>query len=287
MFDESTVRKKLKEYTEEGIIETEKKGKVLRYRRADSVKLCDSDVLDFFSEIAPCGVIGSFLLDKKEKHREYFAFKHHYITSAMDSEVLCTIFTAMREKCLVVITMASRMEQQNASYMVVPLRIMISVQNGRQYLMAYAPDLERITSFRIDHIVLAQKGEPCGEFEELRAKLDDMLPHIWGVSTRNRSGAHMEHVEFAIQYGEEETYIPNRLEREKRCGSVTHFADHTSRFSADVYDASELIPWIRTFICRITEISFSDKELEQQFKNDLKEMYALYGLEGGEDHDLQ
>jgi hypothetical protein len=97
----------------------------------------------------------------------------------------------------------------------------------------------------------------------------------------------MEHVEFTIQYGEEENYIPNRLEREKRCGSVTHFADHTSRFSADVYDASELIPWIRTFICRITEISFSDKELEQQFKNDLEEMYALYGLEGGEDHDLQ
>jgi DNA-binding transcriptional ArsR family regulator len=287
MFDESTVRKKLKEYTEEGIVEAQKQGKVLWYRRADQTKLCDSDVLDFFSETASCGVIGSFLLDKKEKHREYFAFKHHYITSAMDSEVLCAIFMAMREKCYMTIFSAGSTGEETASHMVVPLRIMISVQNGRQYLMAYALDLERITSFRIDHIVSVKKGEACGEFEELRTKLDDMLPHIWGVSTRNRSGAHMEHVEFTIQYGEEENYIPNRLEREKRCGSVTHFADHTSRFSADVYDASELIPWIRTFICRITEISFSDKELEQQFKNDLEEMYALYGLEGGEDHDLQ
>ena len=31
-------------------------------------------------------------------------------------------------------------------------------------------------------------------------------------------------------------------------------------------DASELIPWIRTFICRITDISISNKALETQFK---------------------
>ena len=57
---------------------------------------------------------------------------------------------------------------------------------------------------------------------------------------------------------------------------------NTSRFSAEVYDASEMIPWIRTFICRITEISFSDPGTEAQFRGDLEEMYRLYGLEGGE-----
>jgi hypothetical protein len=287
MFDVSTVRKKLKEYTEEGIVEIRRHGKELHYRRTDPVELCDCDVLDFFSETAPCGVVGSFLLDKKEEHREYFAFKHHYITSAMDSEVLCAIFTAMRKKCYITISSAGREGEREAAYFVVPLRVMISVQSGRQYLMAYATDLERITSFRIDHIVSVKMSEACPEFDELRTELNDMLPNMWGVSTRNSSGAHMEHVEFTIRYGADEKYIPNRLEREKRCGSVTHFPDHTSRFSADVYDASELVPWIRTFICRITEISFSDKELEQKFRNDLKEMYALYGLEGGEDHDLQ
>lgn len=81
-----------------------------------------------------------------------------------------------------------------------------------------------------------------------------------------------------------------RLEREKRCGIVEHLDAHTSRFSADVYDANELIPWIRTFICRITDIQFSNKTLEEQFKNDLGQMYELYGLndqneqKGGEKH---
>ena len=56
--------KKLKEYVSEGLIRTEKKGKILYYRRAEDIKACGSDCLDFFSEVAPCGVVGSYLLDK-------------------------------------------------------------------------------------------------------------------------------------------------------------------------------------------------------------------------------
>jgi hypothetical protein len=43
-----------------------------------------------------------------------------------------------------------------------------------------------------------------------------------------------------------------------------------------------MVPWIRTFICRITELSFSDKELEAKFHKDLDDMYAMYGLFGNE-----
>ena len=42
-----------------------------------------------------------------------------------------------------------------------------------------------------------------------------------------------------------------------------------------------MIPWIRTFICRIQSISISNKEIENQFKKDLEEMYRYY--EGDED----
>ena len=79
-FDESTVRKKLKEYEAEGIIVSEKRGRSVCYKRAQNTGYINEDVLDFFSEVAPCGVIGSFLLDKQDSHDEMFAFKHHYIT---------------------------------------------------------------------------------------------------------------------------------------------------------------------------------------------------------------
>ena len=281
-YDESTVRKKLKEYAKEGIIETEKKGRRLVYRRE-----LDRDMLDFFSETAPCGVIGSFLLDKLDEREDYLSFKHHYITSAMDSEILCELFAAMGERRRVILENMNRHTGRVTDNPAVPLRIMVSVQSGRQYLMAYSIPFGGISSFRIDNLISVKMDRVEEHFEEMRAELDRMLPHMWGVSTQNRSGQPMEHVEFTIRYRDDETHIPLRLEREKRIGTVEHLDGNTSRFTADVYDASEMVPWIRTFICRIVSIHISDRELEEQFRDDISAMYELYGLEGGEKNDLQ
>ena len=282
-FDESTIRKKLKEYVNEGILISEKKGKVMYYRRAEDISMCGTDALDFFSEVAPCGVIGSYLLDKVASHDEHFGFKHHYITSAMDSEILRMLFDAIHQKKNIEIESMNRYRDKVIENHVVPLRIMISVQNGRQYLMAYAPRFNRITSYRIDNIVSVKIEEKCDNFDELRSNFNGMLPHMWGVSTQATSGARMEHVEFTVRYEKDEEFIHNRLEREKRRGTVEKIDEHTSKFSADVFDTSELLPWIRTFICRITDISFSNKEVERRFNSDIDRMYKLYGLEGGED----
>ena len=92
VFDESTIRKKLREYVNEGIIETGKCGKTLYYKKSDQIYKGNIDILDYFSEIVPCGVIGSFLLDQQLKHKGKFAFKHHYITGTMDSDVMCQLF---------------------------------------------------------------------------------------------------------------------------------------------------------------------------------------------------
>ena len=286
-FDVSTVRKKLNEYISEGIVLGEKQGKSMYYSWTMEKCDLDRDILDFFSEIAPCGVIGSFLLDQVKEQDSHFSFKHHYITSAMDSEILCSVFMAIREKRIVILETYNRHKERVSESHVVPLRVMVSAQSGRQYLIAYAPRFRRILSFRTDHIASVKIGEVSERFDQMRQKLDEMQKHMWGVSTQNRWGNRMEHVEFTIRYGAGEKHIPKRLEREKRCGTVEHLDENTSKFTADVYDASELIPWIRTFICRITEIHISNEKLEKQFQEDIKAMYALYGLEDGENHDIQ
>ena len=250
-FDESTVRKKLKEYVAEGILETEKRGKALLYRRAASVPLPDET-------------------DAREAP---FVFKHHYITQALDSEILCSLFCAMHEKRRVEIESVNRNTGAKSRNAVVPLRIFISVQNGRQYLLAYNLRLKRMKPYRLDNILTVVAKECFEKFDALRKTLDGMQPRMWGVSMRGR-GNGTEHVEFTVRYGEDEEYIHRRLEREKRCGRVEKIDEHTSRFSAD---AEEMIPWIRTFICRIVSLKFSDKELETRFKNDLRATYALYG----------
>lgn len=285
MYDESTVRKKLKEYIAVGIINSTKQGKTMRYKRTGELPGMDVDILDYFSEAVPCGVIGSFLLDKLEGHDrldEHFAFKHHYITGTLDSEILCSIFIAMREKRNITLETINRQKDRITENHVVPIQVMISAQSGRQYLMAYVPRFKRITSFRTDHIVDVKIDDVSERFDELRNIFANMRKNMWGVSTQSRSKDRMEYVEFTVRYTTEEGHIPKRLEREKRCGKVEYLDSGLCKFSAEVFDASELIPWIRTFICRIEEIHFSNMELENQFKDDIKEMYKMYGLEGDE-----
>lgn len=281
MFDESTVRKKLKEYCEAGIVVAEKEGRKVYYRRTDNTDITDlNDVLHYFSEVAPCGVIGSFILDKAESGIDPFTFKHHYITGAIDSGVLAALFAAMQEKRAVTITNMSRKKDMPRRVRIIPLRVLISVQNGRQHLFAYLPEYNFFTSYRIDYLSNVKLEDPTPRFDELRAELDRMQSKMWGVSVkRNKWGNdHLEHVEFTIKVEEGEGYIVKRLEREKRIGTVEKLDEHTYRFSTDVYDTSEMIPWIRTFICRIVKMNFSNRTIENQFKKDMEAMYRMYGI---------
>ncbi|MBQ2737735.1 MAG: WYL domain-containing protein, partial [Clostridia bacterium] len=284
-FDESTVRKKLKEYISLGLIEARREGKRLLYSRSSDIEIpCDTDALHLFSEIAPCGVVGAFLLDKIEHNEHPFDLKHHYITSSLDSDVLATLFLAMREKRAVTLLNKSRKREDAGRVRVVPLRVYISVQNGRQHLLCYLSEKNCIKSFRIDYLSAVRLEERAERFDELRAYLNKMEENMFGVSVGSgRLGASpAERVSFTVRVEDGEDFIVNRLVRERRCGRVERVDDSTYRYSAEVYDLTELIPWIRSFIGRITEISFSNRNIEKRFLDDLDAMYRLYGIKAGE-----
>ena len=282
LLDESTVRKKIKEYVSEGILTSQKQGKKLLYSRAKDTPLPETDEwLHFYSETAPSGVIGSFLADKRAPSGELLAFKHHYITGALDSEVCASLFDAMRQKRIVTAVNHSRKSDMPRRMRFIPLRIFVSVQNGRQYVMAYHSDTNCIRAFRLDYLSDVKLQEPSARFDELRGTLDGMQKHMWGVNAGLRKQP-TEHVEFTVCIEEDEQFIVKRLEREKRVGTVEKLDEHTYRFSADVYDASELNPWIRTFICRITEYHCSNRMAEIRFKRDLAQMYHMYGIRRNE-----
>ena len=83
-----------------------------------------------------------------------------------------------------------------------------------------------------------------------------------------------------ISIGRGEDFILQRLEREKRCGQIQRLDEYRCRFQADVYDAREMIPWLRTFIGRIQSFYCSNPEIEERFRTDLDTMWMLYGGEG-------
>jgi hypothetical protein len=132
----------------------------------------------------------------------------------------------------------------------------------------------------VDYLSNVKLEEPTPRFDELRAELDRMQSKMWGVSVKRNKWREerLEHVEFTVKVEDNEEFIVRRLYREKRVGTVEKLDEHTYRFSADVYDSSEIIPWIRTFICRIVQMNFSNRTQKKKFKEDLDAMYRIYSI---------
>lgn len=276
--EESTVRKKLKEYTSMGLLKAQKQGRELYYFRSEeSIDLSSwQDALSFYSEIDPMGIIGSYLLDKVEDTPSPFRFKHHYILHSIDSQIVYDLLQAIGEKRSVGLTVKStRNHTSEKQHTVFPLKIYISVQNGRQYLLAYHYRFRKPIFFRLDSIRDVVLGPVESNPEKYGGWHEKFHQNLWGVSTRVEYS--MDHIEMTLLVGEDEQHILKRLEREKRGGEITAIDNTTYLFSADVYDASELLPWIRTFTGRILKLECSNPSVEERFYNDFNAVLAMYG----------
>ena len=273
--DESTVRKKLKEYEQLGLLSSEKRGRAVFYRRTDGhpFNLASwADALAFYAEENPIGVIGSFLLDRLADGRDVFRFKHHYILHALDSDVLCRLLLAMDAQRKVDLTIRRLGRSDDVHRTVCPLKIYLSTQTGRQYLLGSRE--QGLNFIRLDAIRKVEIGDRDPEYADHLRRQADLDRHLWGVSTGTTG--QLEHVELTVRVEPGEDFIVRRLEREKRHGVVQRLDDRTYRFVADVYDAAELLPWLRTFIGRIVAFQCSNRAVEETFNADLKGMYALY-----------
>lgn len=259
-----------------GIIIRDKKGK---YSLAPTIDLSQlENVLLYFSEIAPSGVIGSYILDKHEKVDSPFRFKQLYDGQAFDCEVVCNALYAIKNNKALSFEYLPRGEEKYKTK-VLPVKVLSSTQNGRQYLIAWNEEEICYKNYRIDRIKnITISDEKVDGAEQRRNYYDSLRKHIWGVSLGD---GELTHVEFVIKVDEGEAYIVRRLSREKRCGKVSPVANSPGlfRFEADVYDAHEMFPWIRTFICRIVVLNISDGNLEKLFWDAVKDMYRLYTME--------
>ena len=278
--DISIVRKKLKEYTQLGLLRSEKRGREVVYSRNDSPIDLNAwaDTLAFFSEADPLGVIGSYLLDQLDAPPDRFRFKHHYLLGALDAQVMLPLLEAIGARRSVrILNFSPRSRGKEMLHWVLPLHIWSSTQDGRQYLMCYHYAFRKMMCFRLDYIrsVEAWTDEP--RWEELHERCEQFRRHLWGTS--GGSGRRVDHFEMIIRAAPEEDYIPQRLKREKRTGSVEELGNGRWRFSADVYDASELMPWVRTFIGRIEKIDCTNPAVLERWRESLAEMYAMYGGE--------
>lgn len=277
--DESTIRKKLNEYEKIGLIKSEKQGR----KRIYSLNECDidlekwKDALSFFTEVNPIGVIGSYLLDKFDTEENPFRFKHHYIFNALESEMLYDLLDAMNDNCNAEIKLFSNKIQGIKTYRVLPLKIYVSTYYGRRYAFVWNYHFKCFTFYRLDRIKDVHKSNKCENKDKIMMRADTVLKKLWGVSFREDS--HTEKLEMTVHIEVGEEYILNRLEREKRNGTIEKIGNGNYKFTAEVYDTTEMIPWIKTFTGRIVEIKCSNKAVEKQIRADFEMMKNIYGVQ--------
>ena len=82
-----------------------------------------------------------------------------------------------------------------------------------------------------------------------------------------------------IYAGPDEGFIVQRLEREKRGGTMEKLDETHWRFSIDAWDTLEMMPWVRTFTGRITDFKADNPVVVTRFYKDLETMSAMYGGE--------
>jgi hypothetical protein len=276
LFDESTLRKKLKEYEAMGIIKSEKNAKKLEYSivKDDIEPEKYKDVIRFFTEENILGVIGSYIEDKFENTDEYLSFKNRYIMNAYDTEVIFGILKAIKNRKKLKIQGFMPGEQKEY----IPLKLYVSKQGGRNYLMGQNTQDKKFYAIRIDYIKSVSPGSTAKDFLLAKEKFENISKHIWGVSYK---GGELEHLEMDVYVGKGEDYIISRLEREKRHGQLIKLDEETYRFSTDLYDSYEAVPWIRTFFGRIKRLRCSNEKVIEQIKFDIVKMSKQYGGENG------
>ncbi len=157
-----------------------------------------------------------------------------------------------------------------------PLKILSSSQTGRQYLVAHVLRRKEFKTFRLDNMLEVKIGNVCNEYDTVKEKFMASQKYLWGASFGNFK--ELQTVEFTVKFRENEEHIYQRLVRKKRCGKVERLLPTQACYSATVWDVNEMIPWIRTFIMRITDFHISDKEIEERFWADLYKMRDLYAF---------
>ena len=291
LFDEQTVRNKLKEYVEEGIVIAEKSGKTMYYSisqdKADEY-LSEftglDDALKFFSETQQFGIIGNSLLKMTELSNDEFFIKHNYIIHSLEDILIPDIIASIDGKRYLSFVSFQMGKQKSPEELakenqVVPMKILVSVQTGRRYLAAYIPAFKRFSAFRIDNMKSVKAGDICDEYDSLRDAFDRNLQHCFGVSfgMRHETGTvtPMKITFFADE--EKEAFIVERLEREKRCCSLEKTGEHLYTLTADVFDPNEIMHWAKTFIGRIVSIEGGADVVRKRFYDDISRMKMMYG----------
>lgn len=293
LFEEQTVRNKLKEYADEGIIIAEKRGKTACFslcRDRVSEYLNEfpglADAVKFYSAAGIAGVVGDSILKAADMENDLFFVKHNYIVHTLEDSLLPEIISAIDQKRFLALRTFSSKNgfSRESENFAVPMQISISTQTGRRYLIAFIPQYKRFNSFRLDLLRAVKLGAVCTDYDKIRDKFSKNITRCFGASfgERRETGTVTPLKITFIADEKTEPHIIQRLQREKRCGKLERVSENLYELELDVFDPIEPMHWIKTFIGRIVKLEGGSETARRMFFNDIKRMNEMYNGDNGD-----
>lgn len=279
VMDEKTVRLKVQELADLGILKKKKQGRTILFTlNQENLPLQGlEEAIDFYSEALPLGVVGSYLLDKLDRQKSFFRFKHHYPMQAIDSQIIADLLEAIQKRCTVNVTVWNPANGE-VRRINTPIRIYTSAETGREYAVMWSHSEEKFYLTRIDRILAVELLEENPGWEQLRGEFEKQVPHIWGMSSRSQGGIQqLQWLEMEILYAPDEPFILQRLTREKRSCTLTILEEGRCLIRAEVFDPYEMMPWVLSFTGRIARLESSDTRIPEHYAQHLQSWEALYG----------
>jgi hypothetical protein len=236
------------------------------------------DAIKFFQGVSPFGEIGSYILDNENRKNDLFAFKHQYIAHTLEDGILFDLLTSIRQTRWIIFENQSTRTGRTSKVEGLPLKIFVSTGTGRRYACMYSSKTGRFSNFRLDYIKKVTSGEIEPKASDLRERLNNNLDKIWGVSFGGKNRSEIISIKLDIDE-KRESYVIDRITREGQGGKLTKIEENTFLFTKEVFDTTDMIPWIKTFTGRIIQLEGTNSQVVKRFYDDMKQMASMYGIE--------
>ena len=245
------------------------------------------DAVTFFAEQSALGIIGSQILDLCEYTNDTFVFKHKYIAQVLDAIVLNDVLHSIQSRKPVQICAEQTSSSVSEEITALPIKVLSSTLDGRQYVLIFDLDEKRYRSIRLDYIEgispssINKKNlaEKIGKtIEQVFAEGNSCIQTIWSSTVR----AQALHVSVLFEYdAKKEGHIRNRIYRETRGkGEITEEQPGRLRYVCDVDNPLEMTTWLLSLTGYIKSIEADDRRnthrLKNRFFTHVKNQYDIY-----------
>ena len=283
LFDTQLIRRKCNRYAKEGMLKKEKRGRELFYKPGLSARRLLSSypafgkAVLFYQLISPLGILGNTVMEQASLVNDLFWGKHNFFVHTLEDEILLVLLCAIHQERAVALVVKSTRSDRIIHEEGVPLQIFVSVRTGRRYVVLYLPGQKHWISTRLDAIKKAEQADVYPDYGALRKMLEQNKRYAWGVSFQNESRTRRERVKLTLRIDEEtESFVVSRLKREGKGGEIRRIAPDTFTYETEVFDANEMLPWIRTFLGRILAAESDSERLTALLRRDFAAMYRMY-----------